>query len=144
MHLPPRPRTGRGVFATCTIPAHTTIDISPILLLDAAENRAHVERTALYHYTYNWPDPTRAGATTQAVVFGLGSMFNHAARAQNVGWTRDVRRGVVVYRTLREVLAGEELCISYGGRLTFVDVDERDREEEEREVGEEVLGRIRL
>lgn len=32
-------------------------------------------------------------------------------------------KGVVVYRTLQDVRKGDELCISYGDRLTFVDAD---------------------
>ena len=50
-------------------------------------------------------------------------MFNHSRHAQNVGWTRDVERSVIVYRALRDIDAGEELCISYGDHLTFVDAD---------------------
>lgn len=46
---------------------------------------------------------------TQAIIFGLGSMFNHA-RDQNVGWQRDVERLCVTYQTLCHVNAGEELC----------------------------------
>jgi len=69
-----------------------------------------------------------------------------------VGWLRDVEREVVIYKTLRDVKAGEELCISYGAPeyLTFVDVEgeaerARDREDEERQQSaEEVLGRILL
>lgn len=92
--------------------------------------------------------------TTQAVILGLGSMFNHSSIAQNVGWLRDVQNEVVVYKTLRDVQAGEELCISYGPpeHLTFVDVEgearmAEDRAEEERERaegGDGVLGRIML
>jgi hypothetical protein len=73
----------------------------------------------------------------QAVVFGLGSMFNHS-RDPNIGWTRDLEKLVVIYRTLRDIPIGEELCefivnlllrwlilegISYGDRLTFKDSD---------------------
>lgn len=36
---------------------------------------------------------------------------------------RDVSKGVVIYRTLQDVRKGDELCISYGDRLTFVDAD---------------------
>jgi len=49
-------------------------------------------------------------------------MFNHS-RNQNVGWKRDVHARVVRYQTLRDVRAGEELCISYGNRLTFEDTE---------------------
>lgn len=58
----------------------------------------------------------------QAVIFGLGSMFNHAMD-QNVGWERDTDRLLITYRSLRDISAGEELCISYGSRLTFKDAD---------------------
>lgn len=70
-------------------------------------------------------------------------MFNHSTQDQNVGWTRDLEREVIVYRALRDVEEGEELCISYGDHLTFVDVDaERLKMEERDEGAEEVLGRI--
>lgn len=134
---------GRGVFSEICIPAQSVIDISPVLVLDAAQNKAHIEKTELYHYTYNWPSTTQPGSTTQAVVFGLGSMFNHSARHQNVGWTRDLERQVIVYRALRDIAAGEELCISYGGRLTFVDV-EQDSSAVEIEDANDVLGRIEI
>lgn len=59
---------------------------------------------------------------------------------------------MVVYRTLRDVEAGEELCISYGapGQLTFEDVEaevvRREAEEERKREGdgEGVLAGIEL
>lgn len=84
-----------------------------------------MEKTSLYHYTYNWPtvDSTQQRKqVSQAVIFGLGSMFNHS-RDQNVGWRRDERAQLITYRALRDIGPGEELCISYGDRLTFVDAD---------------------
>ncbi|KAK4496395.1 hypothetical protein PRZ48_012375 [Zasmidium cellare] len=133
---------GRGVFATAPIPRNTLLEICPVLIFGLSENTTHIEHTSLYHYTYNWPLPTSSKPqTTQAVVLGLGSMFNHSTQHQNVGWTRDLQREVVVYRTLREVQEGEELCISYGGRLTFVDVEDGGEGVEE---VEEVLGRIEV
>ena len=59
----------------------------------------------------NWPCMSENGEVlmTQAVVFGLGSMFNHS-RDQNVGWERDVEKQVVTYIALRAIKAGEELC----------------------------------
>ena len=61
---------------------------------------------------------------TQALALGLGSMFNHSTREQNVGWIRNTETDVIVYTTLRNVKAGEELCISYGSaRLWFPDAD---------------------
>ena len=125
--------------------------------MDAAEDRERISQTDLFHYTYNWPvasttttkttttrqHTTKPGrTTTQAVVFGLGSMFNHSSRGQNVGWTRDVERRLVVYRALRHISAGEELCISYGDRLTFADAERDDDDDDDR--AEDVLGKIEL
>jgi hypothetical protein len=158
---------GRGVFSSAPLPASTILDTSPVLLLSPAENTAHIAKTELFHYTYNWPSPNPMSATQnrshepqraqqansetepltakpQALILGLGSMFNHSHLHQNVGWTRDVDKLVIVYRTLRDVPAGEELCISYGapGQLTFVDAEaeEARREEEEEEKRLEVEG----
>lgn len=69
-------------------------------------------------------------------------MFNHSTADQNVGWQRDVDKLLVTYRTLRDIAVGEELCISYGSRLTFIDadapvsIDEGD--------GSDLLGNIQL
>lgn len=134
---------GRGVFASRDIPARTVLEVSPVLVLDPVENEEHVRHTDLYNYTYNWPCkpvPRGVGQTngskpytmTQAVILGLGSMFNHSNLAQNVGWERDLQNLLITYTTLRDIKEGEELCISYGQRLTF-----KDTEEEEHEQGPE-------
>lgn len=77
----------------------------------------------------------------QAIVFGLGSMFNHSAICQNIGWKRDLEAGVIVYSALRDIEQGEELLISYGSCLTFEDVEAVSIREEE-EDGLKLLGQI--
>ncbi|KAF7845704.1 hypothetical protein BT93_L1087 [Corymbia citriodora subsp. variegata] len=136
---------GRGVFAAKDIPAHTILETCPVLVLDPQENKLHIEKTSLYHYTYNWPTTTATGKpqTTQAVILGLGSMFNHSTADQNVGWERDVINGLVTYKSLREIREGEELCISYGSRLTFVDADAAAQTVDEGD-GSLVLGSIEV
>ncbi|KAF2127128.1 SET domain-containing protein [Dothidotthia symphoricarpi CBS 119687] len=116
---------GRGVFATKDIPAKTVVDVCTVLVLGLEENALYVGRTALYHYTYNWPVADESGKKriAQAVVFGLGSMFNHSTQEQNVSWERNAEHEIITYRALRDIRAGEELCISYGSRLTFKDTD---------------------
>ncbi|EME83832.1 uncharacterized protein MYCFIDRAFT_195052 [Pseudocercospora fijiensis CIRAD86] len=142
LHLVSNTAKGRGVFASAPIPAGTIIDVSPVLILSIEENLNHIEHTSLYHYTYNWPTKSSDGTPqkSQAVVLGLGSMFNHSTQNQNVGWKRDLDREVIVYRALKDIVEGEELCISYGDHLTFVDADKKMEEEAEDVV--EVLGRI--
>lgn len=77
----------------------------------------------------------------QAIVFGLGSMFNHSAIGQNIGWKRDLEAGVIVYSALRDIEQGEELLISYGSCLTFEDVEAVGIREEDLD-GLSMLGRI--
>ncbi|KAF7188810.1 SET domain-containing protein 7 [Pseudocercospora fuligena] len=142
LHLVSNTAKGRGVFASALILAGTIIDISPVLVLGIEENIKHIEHTSLYHYTYNWPTISAEGTPqkSQAVVLGLGSMFNHSTQNQNVGWKRDLDREVIVYRALNDIAKGEELCISYGDHLTFVDAEASTPSEPEDEV--EMLGRI--
>jgi SET domain-containing protein len=75
-------------------------------------------------------------------MLGLGNMFNHSFQRQNVGWKRDLDAQVVVYTALKDIEAGQELLISYGPHLTFVDIEKQEEQEEEEE--EEPLGRIAL
>ncbi|KAK4549613.1 hypothetical protein LTR36_004914 [Oleoguttula mirabilis] len=125
LHLISNTPKGRGVFAGRDIPSGSVIDVCAVLVLDPVENVKHIENTSLYHYTYNWPTSDADGKPkkTQASIFGLGSMFNHSSEDQNVGWKRDLEHQLVTYSALRDIREGEELCISYGDHLTFVDAD---------------------
>lgn len=108
----------------------------------------------------NWPTKNEQGKpeVRQAVVFGLGSMFNHSSEP-NVVWQRDLDRLIVVYTADRDIKEGEELCklllsqlpilvvdlrkgISYGSRLWFKDAD-APKEINEGD-GTEVLSKIQL
>lgn len=73
-------------------------------------------------------------------------MFNHSSLHQNIGWTRNLRNLTITYATLRDVKRGEELCISYGDRLTFVDADaeERRKIEESEDEAEAGLGSLEV
>jgi len=68
-------------------------------------------------------------------------MFNHSTQLQNVGWKRDLERQLIVYRALRDIRQGEELCISYGDHLTFVDADKPEMPSEDEG---DMLDRIQL
>ncbi len=58
-------------------------------------------------------------------------MFNHSTREQNVGWERDLARTCIQYQALRDIKAGEELCINYGPGVWFIDEDGAASEGEE-------------
>ena len=84
---------------------------------------------------------------TQALALGLGSLFNHSTREQNVGWKRNTETDVIVYTALRNIKPGEELCISYGtARLWFDDVEAKDDTagDNENDTGGETLAELEL
>ncbi|KAF9086094.1 hypothetical protein BGX23_009141 [Mortierella sp. AD031] len=112
---------GRGVLTTVAIPARAVIDISPILLFPTKEYTTHGQHTQLDHYTYRW----KGG---MALALGLGSMFNHSC-SPNIGFQRDIENGLIRYSALREIQAGEELCISYGPNLWFPDMEDPQQEQ---------------
>jgi len=70
-------------------------------------------------------------------------MFNHSHMDQNVGWTRELENKLVVYRALRHIREGEELCISYGDHLTFIDAD-KEAHDDAIEQAEDLLAKIEL
>ncbi|KAI9815021.1 MAG: hypothetical protein M1827_002864 [Pycnora praestabilis] len=89
-------------------------------------HKANILPAQISLFSSNWPyrdEVTGKVATTQAVVLGLGAMFNHSSHDQNVGWKRNIEGGTIIYTSLRDIKMGEELCISYGSWLTFVDAE---------------------
>ena len=81
---------------------------------------------------------------TQALALGLGSIFNHSNRP-NIGYRKDLEQETITYTALRDIGSGEELCISYGPKLWFEDVEvEKDQDEEIEETEIAILDRIQL
>jgi len=101
------PGKGRGVFAVAPLSRGALLEESHVVLVDGAVYATHGTHTPLADYVFKWQ---RGG---WALALGLGSLFNHA-RTPNVGWVRDYHRAVIRYTALRDIAAGEELCISYG------------------------------
>ena len=77
------------------------------------------------------------------MALGLGSLFNHSYRDQNVGWVRDTSAQCIKYRALRDIKAGEELCINYG-RLWFNDADFYNGDTEESYDVEDLISSIEI
>ncbi|KAJ1935736.1 hypothetical protein GGF37_005879 [Kickxella alabastrina] len=119
LELRMHPQRGRGVFTRKAISSGTLVNISPVLVFGRTEYADHGRHTQLDHYTYCWKD------SGYALALGLGSMFNHEAFGhENVGFTRDMSRSLIRYTALRDIGAGEELCICYGPNVWFDAVSE--------------------
>lgn len=100
---------GRGVFTTASIPAGTTIEIAPVIVLNQAD-RAVVDTTLLHDYIFEWGiDEQQA-----AVALGYVSIYNHSVDA-NCTYEMDFENKTIQIQTKRDVAVDEELYINYNG-----------------------------
>ena len=88
-------------------------------------NSISSEREILNSYTYTW------NSTTQALALGLGSMFNHSSIINkcNIYFQLNKNNNTISYFTLRRIEVNEELCIDYGPKLWFVDIEGKEARE---------------
>ena len=100
---------GRGVFTTESIPAGTTIEIAPVIVLNQTE-RALVDITILHDYIFEWGVDKKQAA----VALGYVSIYNHSVDA-NCKYDMDFEHKTIQIQTIREVAVDEELCINYNG-----------------------------
>jgi uncharacterized protein len=100
---------GRGVFAKKNLPANTTIEIAPVIVI-SPEERKQIEKTLLHNYIFEW------GADRKQCCMALGyvSLYNHSY-ISNCEYEMDFRRQIITIRTVQKILAGEELMINYNG-----------------------------
>jgi uncharacterized protein len=98
---------GKGVFARVHIAANTTIEVAPVIVLSPAD-RITLETTKLYNYVFEWGKNVDKGA----VGLGFVSMYNHASPS-NCEYVMNYRKETITIKTMRDIAAGEELCINY-------------------------------
>jgi SET domain-containing protein len=105
--IAPSAQRGRGVFSTETIELGTTIEISPVLVVNPGE-RALLEKTLLYDYIFEWGDDLLSAC----VALGYLSIYNHSYTA-NCIYEMDFDNATISIITVKPVIAGEELFINY-------------------------------
>jgi hypothetical protein len=101
--------SGLGVFAARDFEPGEIVEVAPVLLLPDGQSGLP-ER--LRRRTYAWGVLSGAGGGVEAVVWGYGSLYNHANPAC-MSYSADVERTCIVYRAERAIRAGEELTINY-------------------------------
>ena len=102
-------KKGKGVFTAQNIPAHTTIEISPVIVLTIKE-RAIIEQTKLYNYIFEWGEE----GCLCCLAFGWLSLYNHSYES-NCEYDMDYATDTISVKTVRFIKAGEELFINYNG-----------------------------
>lgn len=100
---------GRGVFTAENLPANTIIEISPVIVLSAAD-RQLVDQTALYNYVFEWGEDR----SQCCMALGFVPIYNHAYTS-NCEYEMDFEHQTITITTMRDIKAGEELFINYNG-----------------------------
>lgn len=100
---------GRGVFTTTPLNHHTTIEISPVIVMNAAD-RTHLDQTLLHDYIFEWGDDR----LSCCMALGYIPLYNHG-NPSNCEYEMDFEEGIIRIKTLRAIAAGEELLINYQG-----------------------------
>jgi SET domain-containing protein len=100
-------RKGWGVFSRDPIQSGTCIEVSPVVVMSAAE-RLLLDQTTLYHYIFEWENEQCCMA------MGLVPVYNHHYQV-NAEYFQDYEAGVIMIQTVRDIEAGEEITINYNG-----------------------------
>lgn len=100
---------GRGVFSHKKIPAHTVIEIAPVIVM-SAEERVLLDKTLLHDYIFEW------GTDSKQCCMALGwvPVYNHSPKS-NCEYEMNFKDRTISIKTIREIAADEEIFINYNG-----------------------------
>lgn len=100
---------GHGIFTTTYLPADTTLEECPYLRIKADECAG-----VLDDYVFNLETAAEnSDSDYYSLVLGWGSLFNHADDHNTEYW-HDTDRDLIVFHTIKEVPAGQQLFVNYG------------------------------
>ena len=102
---------GHGVFATDYIPAHTTLEECHHLRIRTEDCSGIID-----DYVYaleSEHDDSEKESEYYSLPLGWGSIFNHDDEHNTEYW-HDTERDLIVFHTIKDVSAGEQLFINYG------------------------------
>ncbi len=107
LYVAPSGKKGRGIFSKKNIPAETVIEISPVVVLSAAD-RKKVEGSKLGNYIFEWGWSKKLGC----MALGYVSLYNHNY-VSNCEYDMDYKNEIITIKTVRAIKKGEELTINY-------------------------------
>ncbi len=100
---------GRGVFTDEPIPTETIIEVAPVIVMPLID-RAHIDKTLLHDYIFEWGD----NLDQCGMALGYVPIYNHSYKS-NCDYFMDYDELTIMIKTVRAVAAGEELTINYNG-----------------------------
>ncbi len=109
LFIAPTEKMGKGVFTAEDIDAGTVIEISPVIIMGLQERKL-LDQTLLHDYIFEWGD------TKEQCCMALGyvAVYNHSYQS-NCEYEMDYMQEQISIRTVRKIVAGEELFINYNG-----------------------------
>lgn len=100
---------GNGAFAKAAIPAGTSIEISPVIVM-TKEERVHLDKTLLHDYIFEWNPEQEQCCMAQGYI----SVYNHSESA-NCEYFMNYEAETMEIKTVRPIDANEELTVNYNG-----------------------------
>lgn len=100
---------GRGVFAGSAFTTGDIVERAPVILVLPQEI---MDCEEIRQRAYQWQTLKIKNMMLQAIVFGYGSLYNHANPA-SLRWYGDDDGDWIVYEAIRDIAADEELTINY-------------------------------
>jgi len=105
----PTEAKGRGVFTSMPLPAGTTVEESPVIVM-TKEDRIHLDKTLLHDYIFEWGPQEKECC----MALGLVPIYNHSYES-NCDYFMDFEEHTIMIKTVKDIAAGEELTINYNG-----------------------------
>jgi SET domain-containing protein len=102
---------GHGVFATGNIPADTTVEECHHLRIKE-KDCSGILNDYVYYLEPDDKD-TKKDGEYYSLPLGWGSIYNHANN-HNIEYWHDTERDLIIFYTITDVSAGEQLFINYG------------------------------
>lgn len=103
---------GMGVFADAFIPKDTMLEECHWIKYKREECTSPTINDYVYEVSDD-PDAEDENKGYNALVLGFGSIYNHSFE-NNAHYLFDEERNVFVYQSIKDILAGEQIFISYG------------------------------
>lgn len=107
-----RGRGGRGVFAVTDIAKDSMIEICPVIKVPRDEIFKDDGKTELSAYAFNFGE-YKSNSKYAAVALGYGSLYNHSNNP-NADFEYDYDGDRILFYTLRDIKANEEIMVDYG------------------------------
>jgi SET domain-containing protein len=100
---------GRGVFTDKKIAANTVVEIAPVIVMPEVARKI-LDQTLLHDYIFEWGDDKKQCC----MALGYVALYNHAYQS-NCEYEMNFNKQLITITTVKDVKAGEELCINYNG-----------------------------